>query len=547
MPKYIVTSPDGREYEVSAPEGATQEQIISYAKQNFASAQKPASASFGESFVQGSIVDPVSGGAQLLSRALPEKAVSAINRFNNFLADKTGLVAKIPEGGIDELVRQQQTEYESRQGPGFDGARLAGAVLSPLNMAIAARAPVAASAAGRVLTGAGLGAVSGALQPVTSQDYGEQLKKNIGVGVAAGGLFSGLGEGIAKVISPRASTNADIKAIKEMGITPTAGQSIGDFGSKVEQRLQSVPIVGGQIEARRAENLEKFSNAMFNRAGKPIKFKTEKVGFEAVQELDNAVNQAYKTAVEKAKSVYVDDEFLNAAGTLSKMAEEVADNGAAKKALDTQIDLMLSKVSKAGQITPESWKQFDSKLGQIARSTGNFDYKNAIRELQKEWRNVAARSNPEQAMLFKNADNAFKQMIILEKAAESASKQDGLFSPNQLYRASRQFANSKSSVRQKTAPFMQEALAAERVLGNNVPNSGTADRLMTGGLVGGAGIAIDPTFLIAPAIGGLAYTPVMSKILSGSITNRPGFAKPVAEAIQRTSPYLGLLGPQIAE
>ena len=79
------------------------------------------------------------------------------------------------------------------------------------------------------------------------------------------------------------------------------------------------------------------------------------------------------------------------------------------------------------EITPESWKQFDSRLGQIARITGNFDYKNAIRELQKEWRNVAARSNPEQAMLFKNADNAFKQMIILEKAAESASKQDGLF------------------------------------------------------------------------------------------------------------------------
>lgn len=503
--------------------------------------------SIGESFVQGAVVDPVSAGAQLLTRALPESVVNAVNQLNNYIAQTTGLVAPIPEGGVDELVRQQQQQYEQRQGEGFDAARLAGAVLSPVNLAIAARAPVAATAAGRIATGAGLGGAAGALQPITDGNFGEQLAENVALGAVTGGALSGAGEALSRVISPRASTNPDIRALREMGVTPTPGQALGETASKVEQRLQSVPIVGGQIEARRGESLQKFSKAMFNKAGKPIGFKTDKVGFEAVQELDTAVNQAYTKAVEKTKAVAIDDDFLNSASNLSQMAAEVADNGATKKALDNQIDLILSKVTKAGKITPQTWKEFDSKLGQIARKTGNFDYKNAVRELQREWRNVAARSNPAQADLFRKADSAYSQLLTLEKAAEAASKQEGLFSPNQLYRAARSSAGSKSSVRQKTAPFMQEALAAERVLGGSVPNSGTAERLMTGGLFGGAGIAIDPTILAAPVLGGLAYSPVVSRALTGAVASRPQVAQPIAQAIQRTSPLLGLLAPQVTD
>jgi hypothetical protein len=39
MATFIVTAPDGKEYEITAPEGATQEQILAYAQQNF---NKPA-------------------------------------------------------------------------------------------------------------------------------------------------------------------------------------------------------------------------------------------------------------------------------------------------------------------------------------------------------------------------------------------------------------------------------------------------------------------------------------------------------------------------
>jgi hypothetical protein len=501
--------------------------------------------STAESIFQGAVVDPLSGGAQLLTNLLPESVVNAGNRFNNYLAENTGLVAPIPEGGVNAMVKAQQQEYEARQGGGFDGARLAGAVLSPVNFALGASAPAAVSALGRVATGAGLGAVTGALQPVADGEYSDQLMKNVALGAAVGGAASGAGEAISRLISPKASTNADVKLMKELGVDVTPGQALGGNVSKAEQKAASIPLMGPQIEARRKTAIEQFSKAMFNKAGKPIGFKTDKVGFDAVSELDTAVNQAYKKAVEQTKAVRVDDKFLSSASNLSQMASEVADNGATKKALDTQIDKILSKVTKADAILPDTWKEFDSSLGQIARKTGNMDYKNAIRELQREWRNMAARSNPKQAKLFKDADAAYSQLSILERAAENAAKQEGVFSPNQLYRAARANAFSKTQVRQKTAPFMKEALAAERVLGNTVPNSGTAERLMTGGAIGGAGLGVNPAIIAAPVLGGLAYTAPGSKALAGLVTARPQFAQPIAEAIQKTSPLLGLLAPQV--
>lgn len=35
MPRYEVTSPDGQRWEVQAPDGATQEQVLAYAKQQW--------------------------------------------------------------------------------------------------------------------------------------------------------------------------------------------------------------------------------------------------------------------------------------------------------------------------------------------------------------------------------------------------------------------------------------------------------------------------------------------------------------------------------
>lgn len=140
--------------------------------------------------------DPIDGGAQLLTKALPAGLVNAGNQLNNWLADKTGLVGRLPAGGVDQQVRQGEANYQASRvaaepntPPGFDGYRVLGNVLSPANLALGASAPAAASIMGRVGVGAATGAVSAALNPVGSGDFADEKIKQVGTGAAFGGAL----------------------------------------------------------------------------------------------------------------------------------------------------------------------------------------------------------------------------------------------------------------------------------------------------------------------------------------------------------------------
>src|SRR3546814_20660296 len=52
MPNYQVTAPDCRKYRVTAPEGATQEQALAYAQQNYRQAQQPPASGPREKYQQ---------------------------------------------------------------------------------------------------------------------------------------------------------------------------------------------------------------------------------------------------------------------------------------------------------------------------------------------------------------------------------------------------------------------------------------------------------------------------------------------------------------
>ncbi|MBK7025377.1 MAG: hypothetical protein IPH41_18510 [Sulfuritalea sp.] len=88
---------------------------------------------------------PHQGGAQLLTKALPDSVVNAGNRANNWIADNLGLVARLPEGGVDQQTRERETDYQQRKPEGFDWARLAGNVASPVNLALGAGAAQAST------------------------------------------------------------------------------------------------------------------------------------------------------------------------------------------------------------------------------------------------------------------------------------------------------------------------------------------------------------------------------------------------------------------
>jgi len=91
MPSFMVASPDGRKFQITAPEGATQDQVLAYAQQNHAATQTPApqgpstfedtAKSIGSNLVQGAatipmalpnMINALAAGPQYLGRGIAE-------------------------------------------------------------------------------------------------------------------------------------------------------------------------------------------------------------------------------------------------------------------------------------------------------------------------------------------------------------------------------------------------------------------------------------------------------------------------------------------
>ena len=200
--------------------------------------------------------DPIDGGAQLLTKMLPQGVVNAGNKLNNWLADNTGMVGRLPEGGVDQAVRANEADYQARRKAGgesgFDGYRLIGNVASPANLAVASRVPQMATLGGRVAAGAVAGMGSAALNPVTSgDDFAAEKGKQLAVGGVFGAATPAVTGGIARMISPNASINPQLQLLRNEGVRPTVGQSLGGWANRAEEKLQSVPILGDAISAAR--------------------------------------------------------------------------------------------------------------------------------------------------------------------------------------------------------------------------------------------------------------------------------------------------------
>ena len=214
MAEHIVTFPDGQRFKVTAPDGATSEEIIKFAQDQFKTAQvpqeqKPAMSDF-EARVRSSfparvaqgMVDPINAGAQLLSRVPGAEAINAATGYVNKLpvigpiTTALGMTPATPQQ-IDTGITENERRYtEARQATGDQGtdwARLAGNALSPANAAIAARLPSAATTIGRVVVGALGGGAAGLMTPVEDvEKTGFAIPKAVqtGVGSVAGAVIA---------------------------------------------------------------------------------------------------------------------------------------------------------------------------------------------------------------------------------------------------------------------------------------------------------------------------------------------------------------------
>jgi hypothetical protein len=527
--------------QVEFPDGMSDDEIVSAIKKSSMAEPPKPSVSNLERFMQG-LKDPIDAGAQLLTKMLPEGIVKAGNTANNWLADKTGLVGRLPEGGIDQQVKETGDKFKT---DGVDWSRMAGNVLSPANLAIASKLPAAASLTGRVAQGAVGGAAMGALTPVTGGDFTEEKLGQIGTSAAFGGALPAVTGGLSRLISPKASLNPELALLKSEGVNPTLGQTLGGRFNTVEEKLTSVPILGDAISSARRKAQEQFNSAAINRATSPIGEKVENIGQQGVKEAGDLLSGTYEQAISKLKYVKFDNNFATDLSQLKSMATGLEPKFERKfnELIKTKLG---SRTSPNGSMFGDKYKNVMSDLGDEARtfegmsSSGAVDYADAVKQLKNLMQiQISRGGNKEAAELNKAADKGWANIVRVEGASKSAMNSNGVFTPAQLNMAVRQ---GDSSVRDRatargTALMQDLGNAGQNVIGNKVPNSFTTDRaLMSLGSLGS--YAVNPAIPAALVGGAAMYSPLAQKALNAAITSRPQIAQSVAKRVRNSSPYL---------
>lgn len=507
-----------------------------------------------ERVMQG-LKDPFSGGAQLLTKVLPTPVVQAGDRLNNWLADKTGLVARLPEGGVDQQVRDQEREYQARRvasgESGFDGYRAIGNIASPANLGIARAIPAGATLGAKIGLGVAGGAGASALAPVTEGEFAQEKRKQMAIGGAFGGATPALVQGVSRVVSPLASVNPEVKMLREAGINPTIGQTLGGAANRLEQKATSVPFVGDAIAGQRRNAVEQLNRVAINRAVAPVGGQVDEIGTAGVQKAGDIISRAYDDALSQITGVKLDKQFSQDYGQLRQMAKELTPEMA--KTFERKSASVLGKrVGPQANMTPETFKKVESELGQLASryrgssTASEQELGDAFLQLQALLREQAARTNPKAADMLRNANTAWANLVRVEGASKAAQNADGVFTPAQLGMAVRQADKSVRgrAVARGTALMQDLSSASQNVLGSTVPDSGTAGRLLPVA-TGGAAWA-DPMLTGAGLLGGLAmYSRPAQNLLNFAASRRPELAQPVGQALQRSATGLIPAGSQI--
>lgn len=513
--------------------------------------------------------DPFDGGAQLLTHILPKSVVEGGNELNNWLADKTGLVAKLPErnlsglvtgekSGLDAMLSNNERDYQARRKAagesGFDGYRMMGNIASPANLAVASRIPLAASLAGRVGTGMAAGSASAALNPVTDGDYATEKAKQVGIGAAFGGATPAITGTVARMISPNASVNPQLQLLRNEGVRPTIGQSLGGWANRAEEKLQSLPIMGDAISWARQRAGGDLSRAAANRALMPIGRRLPEgvTGNDAVLYVRRAMNDAYDNVLPQM-TVRQDGAYRQAVGGLRQMVNQGAISTNASNAFRRFMNNEVDPLFQGQQaMTGETLKRLQSKITQqIQDAAGSTDadqrlLSRAYRELGDQLNQLSIRTNPTLAPELRAINTGYANFKRLQKAASSVAAEDGNFTPAMLHNAVKAADRSKDKARFSEGNALMQDLSAagKNLLHNRVPNSGTVDRALLGGGALGSGL-ISPWIPAGLAGGAAMYSPPMQALLRGAVSSRPQLAQPAADIFRQAAPALIPGGAQL--
>jgi hypothetical protein len=417
---------------------------------------------------------------------------------------------------------------------------------------------------GRVATGAGLGAASGAVSPVENvqqtpgggNDFWSQKLSQVGTNAAIGGAVTPVTVALGSAIS--GVTDPVRQRLAQSGVTMTPGQVAGGGWQTLENKMSSLPLVGDMIKGAQQRGVQSFNKATYDQVLAPLGQKySGPVGQEGVNAVRQTIGDAYDNALSNMSFRATDPAFQADITNLAGLAQNLppAQQQTFRNVLQTQV---FGKLGPQGLMDGPTLKGTQSELSRIARGySGDASFDNrqlgaAVGEIKSAIDNSLPRYNAPAAVNdLANANSAYANYVRLRGAAAStgAMNNGGIFTPAQLQSAVRSADKSVGKGASATGnalmqDFSQDAMG---VLGKGYPDSGTAGRLGTAGAIGALfshpGMLLSP-WTYAAAAPALAYTPLGQRAVQGLLMSRPAGAQAVGNAItNRLAPLApGLLG-----
>lgn len=329
MAKYRITSPTGEKFDITAPDDASQDQVMAYAQQQFSARpttpempEAPKNYTAGEAVVQGikglpggafnaaietgkALLSPVKTGKALLDlgagelqKVLPQSVTNAINRADEaFMGKKQAQAARQQMGATADIINKQYKDrYGSMEGFKRDLAENPEAVLADLSTvlsggaSLASKAPKLASALKTASNVTNPLVMAEKIVTVPANAIGTMTKGSLGVTTGAGG------EAIAQAIKSGETGNqtflrnlrkkADMKDVVE-----TAKAGLDQMKAERNATYRS-----GMVDIKNDKSLLSFDDideAINNAQSKGSyegKITNEKT-VKAVQEAKSAVNE----------------------------------------------------------------------------------------------------------------------------------------------------------------------------------------------------------------------------------------------------------------
>jgi hypothetical protein len=499
--------------------------------------------------------DPISGGAQFLPKGL-ELLTSLGGTVPNPVSKFFGSEAQ----RVSEMVKAEEAGYQANRAAsgseGMDWSRLAGNVVNPANIAVGLRGAQAAQAlgaAGRTIPAAAAGAAQAVLAPVTSEgDYTTEKATQIGIGAGMGVLGEAAAQGVAKIANPLVSKAE--KTMRDLGITPTPGQTMGGVFKKAEDFAQNLPLVGEQIRGAREKVLFDYNKAVINKALDKVddKLPASVVGRDAVNYAAEQISNKYDDVLGKM-SFNLD--FKTTSGILSSLNKSnLTSDAQRQEATNVLNNIVLDKFSNS-KIPGTTYKQIESDLRKEASkylnsaSASDRNVGEALQNVLKTFKEELKSQNPKWTSTLRRIDSAYGDLSIMSKAAANTGAENGVFTPKQYQLAVKQLdvTRNKKNFARGLARGQELAETGMQVIGN--PVNSTLEGRLALSAAGGAALLSNPQVAI-PALSATSamYSAPGLKVTDALLRQRPELAKLLGQTIQQsTVPTGGLFGYPLSQ